>query len=97
MLRQDIELFWKKYLLNKVKTSYDDGGATQGCTKFGILVKGLSAKHRFGSQFWKGLNSQPVKSTASHPIQPNNSLRTAILSNKPLTKIASQSKNSRPA
>ena len=36
----------------------------QGCTKSGILVTGLPAKQRFGSQFLTGLFTQPAKSNS---------------------------------
>ena len=40
--------------------------SVQGCTKSGILVTGLPAKHRFGSQFMTGPMAQPAK-TNSQP------------------------------
>ena len=33
----------------------------QGCTKSGILVTGLPAKHKFGSQFPVGPKVEPAK------------------------------------
>ena len=39
----------------------------QGCTKSGILVTGLPAKQRFGSQFTARLNNQPAKINSQQP------------------------------
>ena len=52
----------------------------QGCTKFGILVSGLPAKHKFGSQFLAGLKAHAAESSLS-PSQ--SSLITASQPNKP--------------
>ena len=38
--------------------------APQGCTKSGILVMGLPANHRIGSQFLAELKAQPAKSNS---------------------------------
>ena len=49
-----------------VETGLDTGLSAQGCTKSGILVKGLPANQRVGSHFLAGTQSLPAKSN----IQP---------------------------
>ena len=60
----------------------------QGCTKSGILVTGLPAKHRFGSQYMAGQRANQPNQTISQSAiqrtakQPNSSRHQQCCQNK---------------